>query len=166
MQVTYAGWPIHMFFTDLAAGASPGETNGQNFLDNMAFGVWHEVAPQGGPQAGSATLTSKDGLLGVSSSAVPPLNPEATVYMLSSDTPTTSSCSGTCAKFWPPVLTSLPPSGPGLTGSIGTIQRADGTFQITYNGHPLYFFSQDLTSGDSDGASISTPFGTFSVVAP
>jgi predicted lipoprotein with Yx(FWY)xxD motif len=166
IQVTYAGRPVYMFFTDLAAGASPGETNGQYFLDNLAFGVWYEVAPQGGPQAGSATLTTNGGLLGVSSSAVPPLNPEATVYMLSSDTPTTSTCSGTCATFWPPVLTSLPPTGPGLTGTIGTIQRTDGTFQVTYNGHPLYFFSHDLTSGDAYGASITTPFGTFSVMTP
>jgi predicted lipoprotein with Yx(FWY)xxD motif len=53
-----------------------------------------------------------------------------------------------------------------LTGAVSTFQRADGTFQVTFNGHPLYFFSQDMSSGDSHGASISTPFGTFSVVTP
>jgi len=166
IQVTYDGWPVYLYFADLAAGAKPGETNGQYFLDNMAFGVWYEVAPQGGPQAGQAVLTKNNGLLGASSSAFPPLNPEATVYTLSSDTPSTSTCTGTCARFWPPVLTSLPPTGPGLGGTIGSIQRSDGTFQVTYNGHPLYFFSQSLTSGDVDGASITTPFGTFSVVSP
>ncbi len=107
------------------------------------------------------------GLLAVSSSAFPPQNPDATVYTLSADTtPGTSSCTGMCAKFWPPVLTTTAPVATGLTGLLGTIQRADGTFQVTYNGHPLYFFSQDLTSGDAHGASISTPFGTFSAATP
>ncbi len=169
LQVTYAGWPVYMYFADQAPGAAPGETNGQDLLDNIALGVWYEVAPQGGPQAGAATLTAEtaDGtLLGAESSATPPQNPQATVYTLSSDTSASSTCTGTCAKYWPPVLTSLPPRGIGLTGAIGTIQRPDGTFQVTYNGKPLYFFSQSLTSGDARGPSISTPFGTFSVVTP
>jgi predicted lipoprotein with Yx(FWY)xxD motif len=166
-QVTYAGWPVYQYFADLAPGAGAGETNGQYLLDNMADGVWYEVAPQGGPNPGTARLTSVDGLLAATSAAFPPQNPDATVYTLSSDTtPGTSTCSGTCAKFWPPVLTSTAPSAMGLTGTASTIQRADGTFQVTYNGHPLYFFSQNMTSGDTGGASISTPFGTFSVVTP
>ncbi len=167
LQVTYAGWPVYLYFADLAAGAAAGETNGQYLLDNMADGVWYEVAPQGGPNPGTATLTSVDGLLAVSSTAFPPENPDATVYTLSADTtPGASSCTGTCAKFWPPVLTSTAPAAPTLTGTVSTIQRADGTFQVAFNGHPLYFFSQDMTSGDAHGASISTPFGTFSVVTP
>ncbi len=166
-QVTYAGWPVYLYFGDLAPGAPAGETNGQYLLDNMADGVWYEVAPQGGPNPGTATLTTADGLLAVSSSAFPPLNPDATVYTLSTDTaPGTSSCTGTCAKFWPPVLTSTAPAETTLTGTVGTIQRPDGTFQVTFNSHPLYFFSQDMNPGDSHGASISTPFGTFSVVTP
>lgn len=165
-QVTYAGWPVYVYFADLAPGAASGGTHGQYLLDNLADGIWWEVAPQGGPQAGSATLTTEDGLLGVSSSAFPPSNPAATVYTLSTDTSTTSACTGTCAKYWPPVLTSLPPTGPGLAGTIGTIRRANGTFQVTYDGHPLYFFSHQLTAGDAAGASIKTPFGTFSVVTP
>lgn len=166
-QVTYSGWPVYLYFADLAPGAPAGETNGQYLLDNNSDGVWYEVAPQGGPNPGMATLEADDGLLAVSSSAFPPSNPDATVYTLSTDTtPGTSTCTGTCARYWPPVLTSTSPLGQGLSGTLGTIQRPDGTFQVTYNGQPLYFFSQDLTSGDAKGASISTPFGTFSVVAP
>ncbi|HTT92898.1 MAG TPA: hypothetical protein VMF65_25310 [Acidimicrobiales bacterium] len=171
-QVTYAGWPVYLYFADLAPGAPAGETNGQYLLDNMADGVWYEVAPQGGPNPGTATLADVDGLLAVSSTAFPPQNPDATVYTLSTDTsPGTSTCTGTCAKFWPPVLTTTAPAvtpltGTALTGTVGTIQRTDGTFQVTYNSHPLYFFSQDMMSGDGHGANISTPFGTFSVVTP
>jgi predicted lipoprotein with Yx(FWY)xxD motif len=163
-QVTYAGWPVYLYFADLAAGAAAGETNGQYLLDNMAFGVWTQVAPQGGPNAGTASLTSFGGVLVGTSTSFPPLNPRATVYTLSADTtPGSSSCTGTCAKFWPPVLTTTAPVGTGLTGVLGTIQRADGTFQVTYNGHPLYFFSQLLTTG---GTTVTTPFGTFSPAAP
>lgn len=174
-QVTYAGWPVYLYFADQAPGAAAGETNGQYLLDNHADGVWLQVAPQGGPDPGTAMVTTEtDGLLAVSSAAFPPApfgNPVATVYTLSTDTtPGTSSCTGTCAKYWPPVLTSTAPDTSSPTFSqasaVGTIQRPDGTFQVTYNGHPLYFFSQDLTSGDSGGASITTPFGTFSVVMP
>jgi predicted lipoprotein with Yx(FWY)xxD motif len=166
-QVTYGGWPVYVYFADLAPGAAAGGTNGQYLLDNMADGVWYEVAPQGGPNPGTATLASVGGLLAATSTALNPGNSSATVYTLSADTvPGTSSCTGTCARFWPPVLTSTAPAGTGLSGALGTIQRADGTFQVTYNGHPLYFFSQDMSSGDAHGASISTPFGTFAVVTP
>ena len=166
-QVTYSGWPVYVYFADLAPGAAAGLTNGQYLLDNMADGVWYEVAPQGGPNPGTATLASVGGLLAATSTALNPGNSSATVYTLSADTvPGTSTCTGTCARFWPPVLTSTAPAGTGLSGALGTIQRADGTFQVTYNGHPLYFFSQDMSSGDAHGASISTPFGTFAVVTP
>jgi predicted lipoprotein with Yx(FWY)xxD motif len=157
-QVTYSGWPVYLYFADLAPGAPAGETNGQYLLDNNSDGVWYEVAPQGGPNPGMATLNADDGLLAVSSSAFPPSNPDATVYTLSTDTtPGTSTCTGTCARYWPPVLTSTSPLGQGLSGTLGTIQRPDGTFQVTYNGQPLYFFSQDLTSGDAGGGEHQQP---------
>ena len=166
-QVTYAGSPVYMYFADLAPGAPAGETNGQYLLDNLADGVWYEVAPQGGPNPGTATLTSVGGLLAASSTALNPGNTDATVYTLSADTVAgTSSCTGTCARFWPPVLTSTAPVGTGLTAPISTIQRPDGTFQVAYNGHPLYFFSQALTSGDSGRGEHQHPLGTFAVVMP
>jgi predicted lipoprotein with Yx(FWY)xxD motif len=171
VQVTYGGWPVYQFFADLAPGAAPGETNGEYFLDDLADGVWYTISPDGLPQPGQATLTVEtDGLLAVSSSAFPPLNPVATVYTLSADTNGTSTCLGLCAKFWPPVLTSGPPKTTGLSATqaseVGTVQRPDGTSQVTYAGKPLYLFSHLLTAGDADGASIPTPFGTFSVVKP
>ena len=48
----------------------------------MADGVWYEVAPQGGPDLGTARLTSVNGLVAASSTAFPPQNPDATVYTL------------------------------------------------------------------------------------
>jgi len=60
-----------------------------------------------------------------------------TLYSFAPDTPSRSNCNGTCAGYWPPV-TGTPAPGPGVTGTLGTITRSDGTTQAVYNGHPLY----------------------------
>jgi predicted lipoprotein with Yx(FWY)xxD motif len=67
------------------------------------------------------------------------------VYMFGRDKTATSTCYGICAAAWPPVLTKGSPSvGQGLNASlIGTTKRKDGSLQITYNHHPLYFYSAD-----------------------
>src|SRR5579872_7355888 len=59
-----------------------------------------------------------------------------TLYAFSPDTSTTSKCVGTCAQIWPPVLG--PVTAAGVTGTFGTIKRADSTTQATFDGHPLY----------------------------
>jgi predicted lipoprotein with Yx(FWY)xxD motif len=76
-----------------------------------------------------------------------------TVYMFEADKGTTSSCSGVCAKEWPPVTTSgAPTAGTGtVSADLGTTKRADGTEQVTYKGHPLYFYDDDKDSGDAYG---------------
>jgi predicted lipoprotein with Yx(FWY)xxD motif len=68
------------------------------------------------------------------------------VYMFGRDKTPTSTCYGVCAKAWPPVLTKGAPSvGPGLTARLlGTTKRKDGSLQVTYNHHPLYFYSADM----------------------
>lgn len=67
------------------------------------------------------------------------------VYMFGRDKTATSTCYGICAAAWPPVLTKGAPSvGPGLKASLlGTTKRKDGSLQVTYNHHPLYFYSAD-----------------------
>ena len=67
------------------------------------------------------------------------------VYTFGRDKTTTSTCYGICAAAWPPVLTKGAPSvGPGLNASLlGTTKRKDGSLQVTYNHHPLYFYSAD-----------------------
>jgi predicted lipoprotein with Yx(FWY)xxD motif len=54
-------------------------------------------------------------------------------------------CYGACAAAWPPVLTDgAPVAGKRVTGSlIGTTERTDGTTQVTYKGHPLYFYAHE-----------------------
>ena len=77
-----------------------------------------------------------------------------TVYTFGSDTPGVSNCNGGCATTWPPLTIAsgtTPTGGPGVTGQLGTITRADGSLQVTYKGLPLYFFHSDTKAGDTKG---------------
>jgi predicted lipoprotein with Yx(FWY)xxD motif len=76
-----------------------------------------------------------------------------TVYLFEADKGSSSACSGACAKAWPPVTTSGEPtvSGSAVSADVGTTMRSDGTKQVTYKGHPLYFFEKDEDSGDAYG---------------
>ena len=75
------------------------------------------------------------------------------LYLFEADKSTTSTCSGACAAAWPPVTASaMPMAGGGVSQSLlGTTKRADGTEQVTYNGHPLYYFAADTGSGMAKG---------------
>ena len=76
-----------------------------------------------------------------------------TLYLFEADKSTTSTCTGACAAAWPPVTASaVPMAGGGVSQSLlGTTKRADGTEQVTYNGHPLYYFAADTGSGMAKG---------------
>jgi predicted lipoprotein with Yx(FWY)xxD motif len=67
------------------------------------------------------------------------------LYMFGADHGTTSRCYGVCASAWPPLLSKGPVSaGAGLNAKLlGTTARRDGTLQVTYGGHPLYYYSGD-----------------------
>jgi predicted lipoprotein with Yx(FWY)xxD motif len=75
------------------------------------------------------------------------------VYLWLGDKSGMSNCTGSCASAWPPVTTKTSPSaGSGVTASdLGTISRAGGVKQVTYNGHPLYYFAGDSGSGTTSG---------------
>ncbi len=80
-----------------------------------------------------------------------------TLYYLTSDTPTKSTCSGACSSFWPPLVESSGSKvvlAQGLTGSLGSLTRPDGTTQVTYDQHPLYYYAQDATSGQANGQGV------------
>jgi predicted lipoprotein with Yx(FWY)xxD motif len=80
-----------------------------------------------------------------------------TVYMFMPDTSTTSACTGNCAASWPPLTGDLPTLGAGLNATdFASITRADGTKQIAFHGHPLYYFGGDKAAGDTNGQGLST----------
>ncbi len=79
-----------------------------------------------------------------------------TLYVFLKDTMNTSNCNGGCAQTWPPLTAQAKPSvGDGLKADlVGTIQRQDGSMQVTYNGHPLYHYAPDQKPGDTNGQGI------------
>jgi predicted lipoprotein with Yx(FWY)xxD motif len=79
-----------------------------------------------------------------------------TLYLFEADKSGTSACSGACAAAWPPdTVTGSPQAGSGVSQSLlGTITRADGTMQLTYNGHPLYYFTADTAGGTAHGQAV------------
>jgi len=90
-----------------------------------------------------------------------------TLYSNAKDNVGTSTCYAACAQTWPPYIVS-PSDRYNLeygvnTADVGTITRADGTLQVTYNGHPLYFYSGDTTGSDYNGQGVH---GVWYVVAP
>ncbi|MGC1564717.1 MAG: hypothetical protein WA794_01730 [Trebonia sp.] len=75
------------------------------------------------------------------------------VYLWTKDSDGMSACSGACAGAWPPVTTTgtVTASGEAKSSDLSTITRSDGTKQVTYDGHPLYFFSGDSGPGMASG---------------
>ncbi len=80
------------------------------------------------------------------------------VYWFAPDTPTSSKCTGSCATYWPPV-TGPVTAGSGVTGTLGTITRSDGTKQATYDGHPLYTYAGDTAPGVASGNGLNVSGG-------
>lgn len=91
-----------------------------------------------------------------------------TLYAFSIDTATSSKCASTaCISIWPPLTpTSAPSYGSGVTTSlVGHLTRADGAQQITYAGHPLYYFAKDTAAGQTNGQDVNHFGGVWHVVS-
>lgn len=80
-----------------------------------------------------------------------------TLYTFDGDEAGVSNCTEGCAEIWPPFTLDSgdPTAGEGVTGELGVIQRADGSQQVTYDGRPLYHYSQDSAPGDANGQGVA-----------
>ena len=142
----------------LAAGCASNSTT------SPSSGSAPSSAASSGGSSGSAMVASHSGPDGTYLTD----NSGRTLYLFMADTGGTSNCNGTCAAAWPPLTTTgTPAAGSGVTASsLGTITRSDGTKQVTYGGHPLYYFSQDSSAGQMTGQG-SPAFGaTWWIVSP
>jgi predicted lipoprotein with Yx(FWY)xxD motif len=90
------------------------------------------------------------------------------LYSFARDRAGHSNCSGACAKAWPPLLTKGAPKlvTGGNESLVGTVKRADGTVQVTYADHPLYYFVKDARPGQITCQNVSNFGGLWLVVAP
>ena len=90
------------------------------------------------------------------------------VYLWAKDTGDMSNCSGACAGAWPPVTASgtVTASGGAKASDLGTITRSDGTKQVTYDGHPLYYFVGDSGAGQTNGQGSDNFGAKWWLVAP
>jgi predicted lipoprotein with Yx(FWY)xxD motif len=137
LQVSYNGWPLYYWKDDAARGDATGQGVGD---------VWWVVEPE-------TVRVSRNQDLGqflVDSKGM-------TLYMFTNDTEGVSNCADECAVNWPPLTVAnadLIGAGAGATGELGTIERADGTLQVTYNGMPLYYWKDDAAPGDTTGQGV------------
>ena len=131
----------------VACGSSPtGSTAGTGGSVSSAAAVAASSSTLKTAKIGSATvLTNARGF---------------TLYWFAPDTATKSNCNGSCAHFWPPVKGPAA-AGSGVTGTLATIKRADGSVQATWNGHPLYTYVGDTAPGQAKGNGLNLSGGVW-----
>jgi predicted lipoprotein with Yx(FWY)xxD motif len=90
-----------------------------------------------------------------------------TLYLFTHDSHAKSSCYKSCAATWRPDLThARPVARSGVNAKLlGTTRRTNGTLQVTYNGHPLYFYAGDKQAGSMHGEGINAFGGHWYVVS-
>jgi predicted lipoprotein with Yx(FWY)xxD motif len=115
--------------------------------------------------AAAVTVSAKSNKLGSILAAGPR---RMTVYLFEADKGGSSSCSGACAAVWPPVRATgaLAARGAAAGAKLSQITRPDGTKQVAYNGHPLYFFARDGDKGDAYGQGLKSFGASWYVLSP
>jgi predicted lipoprotein with Yx(FWY)xxD motif len=129
---------------------------GSNSHATSAMGL-HSPAASKAASAGTGNTTM------VTLHTLPGMGPKAlvggggrTLYLFEGDKNGKPSCMGSCAMTWPPYLApAAPQAGSGVNRALlGTVRRSDGTTQVTYNGHPLYYFQGDMNPGSDHGQGV------------
>lgn len=91
-----------------------------------------------------------------------------TLYVFAADHGAMSTCNGGCASVWAPLTSSGKPAagGQAKAGMLATTSRGDGARQVTYAGHPLYYYAGDTAAGDTNGEGSSQFGAKWWVVSP
>jgi predicted lipoprotein with Yx(FWY)xxD motif len=136
---------------DGSSGAAEGHliTGGSSINVAQAADAARGRRSQGQSDPGAVTVR-QDGALG----QVVTDGAGNTLYRFDGDTadPPRSTCEGGCADTWPPVLAEGVTAGPGIVpGLLGSVERADGSRQLTLGGRPLYRYARDVKPGATDG---------------
>ena len=91
-----------------------------------------------------------------------------TLYLFEKDTGPKSTCSGACAANWPPFTAASKPAvaGGASSADITLIKRGGGKEQVTYKGHPLYYYAGDKSAGDINGQGMDAFGAEWFVLSP
>jgi predicted lipoprotein with Yx(FWY)xxD motif len=146
-------------------GSSASTTTSATSSTPAAAATTQSTAAGSTTAAGAIVVSTKHNKLGTVLAAGPK---RLTVYMFEGDHGSTSACSGACAHVWPPVTTvaAAKAAGAAAAGDLGTITRSDGTMQVTYKGHPLYYFARDGDAGDAYGQGVVGFGSSWYVLSP
>jgi predicted lipoprotein with Yx(FWY)xxD motif len=147
-----------------SGGSSSGKTESNGYPTTSAATTAKSTAATGATGAGTA-ITTEHTPLGTVLAAGPK---HLTVYLFAADTGSTSTCSGACAQVWPPVTTTGAPKAEGeaVAADLGTTTRSEGTKQVTYKGHPLYWYVSDSKAGETTGQGVQSFGAAWWVLAP
>lgn len=124
-----------------------------------------------GTMADASAIVAPTTLMVASTGAAGPYLTDAdgrALYFLENDTDGTA-CTGACLELWPPVLAddTTPEVAADLKADLlGTIDRADGTAQLTYNGHPLYYYTRDMGAQAPSGHDLTDDWGEWYLLTP
>lgn len=179
-QTFYKGWPLY-YFAPPVAGVNTREAANQT-NGNGIGGVWHVMNPTYGVVLGRTSVQDKTTQVVTSKTYLIDAQGR-TLYFFAKDNtfPNTqpTNCTGGCASVWPALYLGTPPIVPSTlkASDFGTITREASTStgpygtttsttqQLTYKGHPLYYYAADnATRGQVQGHDI-TSFGDLWFVA-
>ena len=162
LYLTYNTYPLYTFSGD----TGPGTAAGQGITS--FGGTWTAITPAGTPatsagaaptstasaSTSSATVHTGQATVGAAPETVLIDASGKTLYYRTSDTASTSSCTGACATNWPPLTAAGTPTGAaGVTGKLTVATDANGS-QVQYNGHFLYRFAGDTAAGQAKGEGV------------
>lgn len=146
-------FPVIMFLFLTMAVAACGAATGGGSTPTPAPAATTPAPAATTPAATAATVKTATATVQGKSVTILTDAQGKTLYYFTSDTPTSSACTGTCAQNWPPLLfngSGTPTSDTTLPGTLSVVQTANGN-QVAYNGHLLYTFSGDQAPGQTNG---------------
>jgi len=146
-----------------SSSSTPTATATSSSTSSGGYGYTRSSGSSANTPVHAVVVTTKHEKLGTVLAAGPK---RLTVYLFEADKGPHSSCSGACAAAWPPVIGTPEAAGQTSTAKLGTITRPDGTKQVTFNGHPLYFFVKDKDDGDTYGEAVKAFGAEWYVLSP
>jgi predicted lipoprotein with Yx(FWY)xxD motif len=148
---------IALFAAGCGGSSSPSSSS------SGAYGSAVAASPSNG-----AAATTKIGIANSPLGHIVVDSKGSTLYLFAKDKGSASTCYGACASIWPPVtIKGKLAAGRGVpAGNLGMTKRTDGKAEVTYHGHPLYYYGGDTKRGDTNGEALNAFGAEWYVLAP